>query len=59
MLVVSHMADRVVAVGGRAVVQPLIVCSLSCDHRVRDGAQGAQFLAPLTKLIEKPLGLLG
>ena len=59
ILAVSRMADRVVAVGGQAVVQPMIVFSLSCDHRVIDGARGAQFLATLADLIEEPLGLLG
>jgi pyruvate dehydrogenase E2 component (dihydrolipoamide acetyltransferase) len=59
ILAVSRMADRVVAVGGQAVVQPMIVFSLSCDHRVIDGARGAQFLATLAELIEEPLGLLG
>jgi len=37
----------------------MIVFSLSCDHRVIDGARGAQFLATLADLIEEPLGLLG
>ncbi len=59
ILAVSRMADRVVAVGGQAVVQPMIVFSLSCDHRVIDGARGAQFLATLAELIEEPLGLIG
>ncbi len=27
---------------------------LSCDHRVVDGAAGAQFLATLRKLVEHP-----
>ncbi len=59
ILAVSRMADRVVAVGGQPVVQPMIVFSLSCDHRVIDGARGAQFLATLAELIEEPLGLIG
>src|SRR5207244_10882610 len=49
ILAVSRMADRVVAVGGQAVIQPMIVFSLSCDHRVIDGARGAQFLATLDR----------
>ncbi len=44
ILAVSRMADRVVAVGGQPVVQPMIVFSLSCDHRVIDGARGGFFL---------------
>jgi pyruvate dehydrogenase E2 component (dihydrolipoamide acetyltransferase) len=32
---------------------------LSCDHRVVDGAVGAQFLAALREILEKPLLILG
>ncbi|MBE2216087.1 MAG: 2-oxo acid dehydrogenase subunit E2, partial [Opitutaceae bacterium] len=32
---------------------------LSCDHRVVDGALGAQFLAALKEILEKPLLILG
>jgi pyruvate dehydrogenase E2 component (dihydrolipoamide acetyltransferase) len=32
--------------------------SLSCDHRVVDGARGARFLETLAELIEEPLGLI-
>jgi pyruvate dehydrogenase E2 component (dihydrolipoamide acetyltransferase) len=37
----------------------MMVLNLSCDHRVVDGARGAQFLAALADHIEEPLGLLG
>jgi pyruvate dehydrogenase E2 component (dihydrolipoamide acetyltransferase) len=36
----------------------MMVLTLSCDHRVVDGARGAQFLATLAELIEEPLGLI-
>jgi pyruvate dehydrogenase E2 component (dihydrolipoamide acetyltransferase) len=32
--------------------------TLSCDHRIVDGALGAQFLAEVRRLLEKPVGLL-
>ena len=32
--------------------------TLSCDHRVVDGALGAQFLATLKKVIENPITLM-
>ena len=35
-----------------------MVLTLSCDHRVLDGARGAQFLSALADLIEEPLALL-
>ena len=31
---------------------------MSCDHRVVDGALGAQYLAELRRLLESPLLLL-
>jgi pyruvate dehydrogenase E2 component (dihydrolipoamide acetyltransferase) len=32
--------------------------TLSCDHRVVDGVLGAQLLAEIKKLLEKPMGML-
>jgi pyruvate dehydrogenase E2 component (dihydrolipoamide acetyltransferase) len=32
--------------------------TLSCDHRVIDGATGAQFLAEVRRLLESPIHLL-
>lgn len=55
ILAVSRIADRVVPVDGEPGVQPMLTLSLSCDHRVVDGARGAQFLQTLAELIENPL----
>lgn len=57
ILAVGRIAERVVPVHGQPAVQPMMVLTLSCDHRAVDGARGAQFLATLTELIEEPLGL--
>ncbi len=59
ILAVGRIADRVVPLHGQPVVQPMMVLTLSCDHRAVDGARGAQFLDTLATLIEEPLGLLG
>jgi pyruvate dehydrogenase E2 component (dihydrolipoamide acetyltransferase) len=59
ILAVGRIADRVVAAGGQPTVQPTMMVTLSCDHRVVDGARGAQFLGTLAELIEEPLALLG
>jgi pyruvate dehydrogenase E2 component (dihydrolipoamide acetyltransferase) len=32
--------------------------TISCDHRVMDGAMGARFLQDVKKLLEEPLRLL-
>lgn len=58
ILAVSRIADRVVPLNGQPAVQPMLTLSLSCDHRVVDGARGAQFLQTLADLIENPMRLL-
>jgi len=53
----SVRAVPVVVEGSFSVGQCLRV-TLSCDHRVIDGAQGAQFLATLRETLENPFRLL-
>lgn len=48
----------VVDASGAIVVGQRLDLGLSCDHRVVDGAIGAQFLAALREVIERPLALL-
>lgn len=57
ILAVGRIADRVVPLNGQPSVQPVMTLSLSCDHRVVDGARGAQFLAWMAEQMEEPLGL--
>ncbi len=54
ILAVGALVDRVVPVDGQPAVAPTLTLSLSCDHRVVDGARGAQFLATVTALIADP-----
>jgi pyruvate dehydrogenase E2 component (dihydrolipoamide acetyltransferase) len=42
----------------RVVVQQHMRMTLSCDHRVVDGASGAQFLQTLVAYLENPLAIL-
>jgi pyruvate dehydrogenase E2 component (dihydrolipoamide acetyltransferase) len=58
ILAVSRITDRVVPVNGQPDVQPMMTLSLSCDHRVVDGARGAEFLQALADLIEEPMLIL-
>ncbi|MBV8212816.1 MAG: 2-oxo acid dehydrogenase subunit E2 [Verrucomicrobia bacterium] len=48
----------VVNAAGAIVPGQRIIFALSCDHRVVDGAIGAQFLAELKRLIETPALML-
>jgi pyruvate dehydrogenase E2 component (dihydrolipoamide acetyltransferase) len=54
ILAVGRISDRVVPVAGQPAVQPMMTLTLSCDHRVVDGARGARFLDTLVELIERP-----
>ncbi|MDX6485752.1 MAG: hypothetical protein QOF43_905 [Gaiellaceae bacterium] len=58
ILAVGRILDRIVAVDGEAVVRPMLTLSLSFDHRVVDGAEGARFLDTLASLAEEPAGLV-
>ena len=58
ILAVGRIAERVVPVNGQPAIQPMMVLTLSCDHRSVDGARGAQFLDTVATLIEEPLGLI-
>ncbi len=59
ILAVGRIVDRVVAHEGRPAVRPRMSVTLSCDHRVVDGARAAEFLADLASAIENPEGVLG
>ena len=58
ILAVGRITDRVVPVDGQIVIQPTMILSLSCDHRVIDGATGAMFLQTVAEMIEQPLRIL-
>ncbi|WP_435582968.1 2-oxo acid dehydrogenase subunit E2 [Amycolatopsis thermoflava] len=47
-----------VVAGGEVVVRTLLTATLSCDHRVIDGALGAEFLRELKRLVESPALML-
>jgi pyruvate dehydrogenase E2 component (dihydrolipoamide acetyltransferase) len=52
ILGVGRIADRVVAVSGAPVVRPMMMVTLTCDHRVVDGARAARFLDALAQGLE-------
>jgi pyruvate dehydrogenase E2 component (dihydrolipoamide acetyltransferase) len=47
-----------VAEGDQVVVKPLMKVTMSCDHRVIDGATGASFLQTLKEMLEEPAAIL-
>jgi pyruvate dehydrogenase E2 component (dihydrolipoamide acetyltransferase) len=58
ILAVGGIADRVVAVQGQPAVRPMMTLTISCDHRVADGARAALFLSDLADAIREPRKLL-
>ncbi|MGE5268532.1 MAG: pyruvate dehydrogenase complex dihydrolipoamide acetyltransferase [Thiohalocapsa sp.] len=58
ILAVGGGEQRPVVRDGQLAVATVMTCTLSCDHRVVDGAVGAQFLAAFKKLVEDPLTML-
>jgi pyruvate dehydrogenase E2 component (dihydrolipoamide acetyltransferase) len=54
ILAVGRIADRVVPVDGKPGVRPMMTLTLSCDHRVLDGARAADFLNDLTDAAAQP-----
>jgi pyruvate dehydrogenase E2 component (dihydrolipoamide acetyltransferase) len=58
ILAVGRIVDRPWVVDGALVVRPVLTLTVSFDHRVVDGARGAEFLDALAELIEEPTGLV-
>ncbi|MDV8151128.1 2-oxo acid dehydrogenase subunit E2 [Acinetobacter pittii] len=50
--------SRAVVENGNVVVREIVTATLSCDHRVIDGAVGAKFLASFKQFVENPTLIL-
>ena len=50
--------DRVVAVGGKPEVRPMMYMALSYDHRLIDGREAVSFLKRVKAAVEDPRVLL-
>jgi pyruvate dehydrogenase E2 component (dihydrolipoamide acetyltransferase) len=58
ILAVGSGEQRAVVRQGALAVATLMTCTMSVDHRVVDGALGAQWLQAFKSIVEDPLGLL-
>ncbi len=58
ILAVGGVEDTPTVVDGEVVVQPRMRVTMSCDHRVIDGAQGSRFLQTLKAMLEEPAAIL-
>jgi pyruvate dehydrogenase E2 component (dihydrolipoamide acetyltransferase) len=58
ILAIGRIAEKAVAQEGAVSVRRRMRLTMSCDHRVIDGATGAQFLKTLKGMLENPLALV-
>jgi pyruvate dehydrogenase E2 component (dihydrolipoamide acetyltransferase) len=58
ILAVGAVEEIPVAIDGEVVVRPRMRVTMSCDHRVVDGATGAKFLQTLRTMLEEPAAIL-
>ena len=50
--------ERAVVRGGQIVARTMMTVTLTCDHRVVDGAVGAEFLVAFKQFCEEPAAML-
>jgi pyruvate dehydrogenase E2 component (dihydrolipoamide acetyltransferase) len=58
ILAIGRMGEKAVAHEGSVALRRRMRLTMSCDHRVIDGATGAQFLKTLKGMLENPLALV-
>jgi pyruvate dehydrogenase E2 component (dihydrolipoamide acetyltransferase) len=58
ILAVGRIAAKPVVHDGSVAVRRRLRLTLSCDHRIVDGATGAQFLKTLKQMLENPLAMI-
>jgi pyruvate dehydrogenase E2 component (dihydrolipoamide acetyltransferase) len=58
ILAIGAIRDEAIVRDGQVVAGKRMKLTMSCDHRVVDGATGSRFLETLRKYLEEPLNLL-
>jgi pyruvate dehydrogenase E2 component (dihydrolipoamide acetyltransferase) len=58
ILAIGAIEEKPVVVDGAIVTRQRLRVTMSCDHRVIDGAVGARFLQTLRRMLENPLMLV-
>jgi pyruvate dehydrogenase E2 component (dihydrolipoamide acetyltransferase) len=58
ILAVGRMVEQPVVHAGAVAIRRRMRLTMSCDHRVIDGATGARFLQTLKGMLENPLALV-
>jgi pyruvate dehydrogenase E2 component (dihydrolipoamide acetyltransferase) len=58
ILAIGGVEEKPVVIDGQLEVRQRLRVTMSCDHRVVDGATGAKFLQTVKRYIENPLSLI-
>ena len=58
IIAVGGVEEKPVVIEGTVVLRKRMRITMSCDHRVIDGATGAKFLQTVRRLIENPVALI-
>jgi pyruvate dehydrogenase E2 component (dihydrolipoamide acetyltransferase) len=58
ILAIGGVEEKPIVVDGQLEVRQRMRVTMSCDHRVIDGATGAKFLQSVRQYIENPLSLI-
>ena len=58
IIAVGAGEERAIVVNGKIEIATMMTVTMSCDHRVVDGATGAKFLQTLKQFIEEPASML-
>ena len=58
LLAVGSIVEKPAVEDGRVVVRKRMRVTMSCDHRVIDGAVGARYLQTVRRMLENPLAIV-
>ena len=58
VLAVGTVADKPVVRDGELAIAKIMNATISADHRIVDGVEGAEFLVEVKRLLENPMGLV-
>ena len=58
LLAVGGITEKPVVIDGELEIRKRMRITMSCDHRIIDGAMGAAFLQTLRRMLENPLALV-
>ena len=58
VLAVGTVSEKPTVQNGEISISQMMTATLSADHRIVDGAEGAEFLIEVKNLLENPMGLV-